>query len=300
MRVERELAGIALTDATMRDIEAAAAAVERAAGQAELASAHIELAAIADVEVRVGGEAVALHAGTTWSASATAPTDIEVPGVLTARVVPGTPASDTQAKLDAAQQVLAAALAAGKVDDVAAARVVDQRRRELLTARDRLTRDLRGVDGRRRPSTRCGPGWPSFETANPPRPGCGTWRPMSRRARAELDAATAAHQQAIADCETHRKVAAAAAKRLGEKSTRASVLREKLTAAQAELTVARERLAQQRESATDDDLAVKAEADGEEARRATGLVADLGGELAAAHRTPSPPRSTRRCGAPMR
>ena len=112
--VERELAGIALTDATMREIEAAAAAVERAAGQVELASAHIELVAIADVELRVGGEAVALHAGTTWSASATAPTDIEVPGVLTARVVPGTPASDTQAKFDAAQQVLAAALADGQ------------------------------------------------------------------------------------------------------------------------------------------------------------------------------------------
>ena len=56
-------------------------------------------------------------------------------------------------------------------------------------------------------------------------------------ARAELDAAVAAHRQAVVDCETHRKVAAAAAKRSGEKSTRASVLREKLTAARAELTV---------------------------------------------------------------
>ena len=63
MRMERELAGIALTDALMRDIEAAAAAVERAAGQVELASAHIELVAIADVELRVDGEAVALEAG---------------------------------------------------------------------------------------------------------------------------------------------------------------------------------------------------------------------------------------------
>jgi hypothetical protein len=99
-------------------------------------------------------------------------------------------------------------------------------------------------------------------------------------ARADLDAAVAAHKQAMADCETHRRVAEAAAKRLGEKSTRAKVLREKLTAAQAELAVARERLALQRATAGDDDLAVKAEADGEEARRATGLVAELGAELA--------------------
>ncbi len=145
--IGRELAGIALTDATMREVEAAAAAVERAAHQAELASAHIELAAIADVEVRVDGEAVALPAGTTWSASATSSTDIEVPGVLTARVVPGTPASETQAKFDAAQQVLADALAAGNVDDVAAARVVDHRRRELQTAGDRLRATSEALTG---------------------------------------------------------------------------------------------------------------------------------------------------------
>ena len=65
---ERELASIALTDELMRDIETAAAAVERAAGQAELASAHIEVVAAADIELRVGGEAVMLRAGGTWSA----------------------------------------------------------------------------------------------------------------------------------------------------------------------------------------------------------------------------------------
>ncbi len=107
---ERELVSIALTEPLMRDIETAAAAVERAAAQAELASAHIEVVAVANLELRVGGEAVTLGAGDTWSANATTATDIDVPGVLTARVVPGAPASDTQAKLDAAQQVLTDAL----------------------------------------------------------------------------------------------------------------------------------------------------------------------------------------------
>ena len=90
-----------------------------------MASAHIEVVAVADIELRVGGEPVTLEAGGTWSANATTPTDIDVPGVLAARVAPGAPASDTQAKLDAAQQVLATALAAVRVDDVAEARVLD-------------------------------------------------------------------------------------------------------------------------------------------------------------------------------
>src|SRR5690242_10926397 len=103
-RVHRELAGIALTDDVMHAIEIAATAVERAAGQAELASAHIELVAIADVEMRVGGDPVAIEAGGGWAASVSAPTDIELPGLLRARVVPGTPASESHAKLQAAQK----------------------------------------------------------------------------------------------------------------------------------------------------------------------------------------------------
>src|SRR4029079_2134938 len=99
-------------------------------------------------------------------------------------------------------------------------------------------------------------------------------------ARAALDAAVTANKQAMADCETHRKVAEAAARRLGERTTHANVAREKLGAAHSEVLAAGERLTVQRETATDDDLAVKAEGDGEEARRATGHVADLGAELA--------------------
>ncbi len=281
-RVERELAPIALTDSSMRDIEAAAAAVERATGQAELASAHLEVVAAADIELWVGGEPITLEAGGTWSANATTPTEIDVPGVLTARVVPGAPASDTQAKLDAAQQVLTAALAVARLDDIACARALDQRRRELVSARDKLTAVAQGligdddVDALRARLAELRDGEAPADAG--PRRTAGPTDPGS--ARAELDAATVAHQRAIADCETHRKVAEAAAKQLGERATRAGVAREKLTACSAELTVGRDRLAQQRASATDDELVVKAEADMEKARRATGLVADLGGELA--------------------
>ncbi|MGX9787189.1 AAA family ATPase [Mycobacterium sp. MMS18-G62] len=277
-RTDRELAGITLTDEGMRVIEAAAAAVERAAGQVELASAHVEIAAIGDVEFRVDGEPVTLDAGASWSSGVSAPTEIELPGVLTARVVPGTPASDMQAKLEAAQEVLGTALAKAGVEDVNAARVVDQRRRELVTARAKTHATfeaLTGDDAADELRTRLA----ALQARIPGE--AGLWDAADpHAARNELNAAVAAHKQAMADCETHRKVAEAAAKRLGERSTRANVLQEKLTAAQTELSVARERLTLQRESVSDDGLAVKAEADGEEARRATGLVAELGAELA--------------------
>jgi AAA ATPase domain len=278
-RVDRALAGIQLTDALMRTIEDAATAVELAAGQVELTSARIELVAVADVEVLLDGEPVGLDAGATWSWSASAPTEIEVPGVLTARVVPGTPASDTRARLDAAQQVLATALAKAAVDDIAAARDLDAQRRELTAARERFrarleaqTADDDTEDLRARLA--------ELHERQPSETGLFDLEADVATARAELDAAVAAHQNAIADCETHRKVAEVAAKRLGERSTHASVVREKLTAAQAEVTVARERLALQRATAGDDELAVKAEADAEKAQRAAGLVTELRDELA--------------------
>ena len=142
-RIDRGLSGIALTDALMRTIEDAATAVELAAGQVELTSAHIELVAVADVEILLDGESIALDAGATWSTSASAPTDIELPGLLIARVVPGTPASDTQAKLDAAQEVLAGGAGQGS------------RRRCRGRARPRRTAPR--VD--QPPATGFAPGW---------------------------------------------------------------------------------------------------------------------------------------------
>ena len=146
-RVDRELEGIALTDDSMRAIDAAAAAVERAAGQAELASAYLELVAIADVEVRLDGDAVPIEAGGTWTCSLNSPTEIELPGVLRARVVPGIPAADTRAKLEAAQEVLAGALVKAVVADVAAARLLDQRRRELSASRGTLQATVEALTG---------------------------------------------------------------------------------------------------------------------------------------------------------
>ena len=104
--VVKQLAEITLTQAGMRAIETAAAAVDRAAAAAELASARIELVAQGDVALRVGDQDVTLSAGAQWATSVGGRTDIELPGLLTVRVLPGTPAADTSAVLDAARNAL--------------------------------------------------------------------------------------------------------------------------------------------------------------------------------------------------
>ncbi|OBI83821.1 ATP-binding protein, partial [Mycobacterium sp. E740] len=275
--VESELAAINLSDAELRTIEDAKAAVDIAAGQVELMSARIELCALADVEVRVGDETVTLGAGETWTTSISAETAVELPAVLTAMVVPGTPASEMQAKLEAAQQVLASALAAAGVGDVAAARALVQGRQQLAATRDRLLaarEALAGDETVEQLETRL-----AELTERDPQVS-GLFDVDSASARAELDAATAAHKQATADCETCRKVAGEAAKRLGDRQTHLTVAREKLTGAQTELVTARKRLEDQRATAGDDELARRAQAHAEEALRAVTLVAELGDELA--------------------
>lgn len=279
--VDAELAGIAVTDTSMRLVEAAAVAVERAAGQAELASARIELDAIADVEVRVGDEVVRVSAGDGWSVNATSPTEITVPGLLTARVVSGAPAVQTQARLETAEAELAAALQAAGAADIATARGLHDRRRELTQTRATLRATLDALTGddteaalrARLAELRDGQSEPEglFDLDGPA---------DAAAARSALAAAVAAHQRAIGDCETHRKVAVAASAKLGEKVTRLGVAREKLAAAQAELNTATERLAAARATVADESLSVAAEADREAAEHAVARAARLRDELA--------------------
>lgn len=283
-RAERELADIAITDTAMRAIETAAVTLEHAAGQVQAASACIELVAAADVDLVVAGEQVRLSAGAVWSGSTAAATDIDIPGVLAVRIAPGAPAAETQEKYVAAQRLLRHALESARVPDLGSAREVHRRRGDLLSVRDRLraTSDaLTGEDTVEGLRARLA----ELRDGQPPDVGLfelGADGPLDGgAARAELDAAVAAHRQAAQEAETHRKVAVAAGRRLAECATRAGVAREKLTTAGAELIVARERLAVQRTTATDDDLALAAQADGEEAGAAAARLAELAGTLAA-------------------
>lgn len=276
--IAQELSTIAVTDDLLRQIEKAAAAVERVEGQLALVSATVEFVAATDIELVVGDQRVTLPAGETWSTLANATTEVEVPGILTARVTPGMSALEIQTQYTAAQQDLAAGLAAAQAADLAAARSTDQRRRELQSARDQLTATLAGLCGDddveqlrfRLTELRSLPAFSGDITID-----AGT-------ARAELDEAGAGRVTAGADCETHRRVAALAMSKLTEVSTQATRLQDKLVTQRAELAVVVDRLTQQRATVADDKLTATADADALTARTAAGRVAELAEQLAAA------------------
>jgi uncharacterized protein YhaN len=278
-RVCGELSSIAITDELAQRIENAAAAVDRAQAQLAAISATVEITAAADIELTGEGQRVSLSAGRSWSTTVTGPTEIEVPGVLTARVIPGATALDIQAEYAAAQQELSASLAAGEVVDLAAARRAGQRRRDLQTRRDQLAATLAGLCGddqveqlrSRLAQLRAGlPEEPDPCTIH------------AAAARAELDAAEAARAAAVAECETRRQTAAAAARSLTETSMRVTLLQEKVATQRAELDAVADRLAQQRAAASDEELASAADAEMRAAQTAKQRVAELSEQLGAA------------------
>jgi len=275
--ISAELSAIALTDKLFRQIERAAATVERVEGQLALVSATVEFVAATDIELVIGDQRVSLAAGQTWSATAGGVTEVEVPGVLTARFTPGATALDIQAEYAAAQQELAAALTESQVADVAAARLADQRRRELLNSRDQLTATLAALTG--------------DDDIEQMRARLAELHAKAHgddivldatAARAELDEAHAARVKATADLETHRKVAAAAAAKLTEKATQATLSNDKLATQRAELAGIADRLAQQRATIPDETLEANANTDLRAAQKADGRAAELKEQLAAA------------------
>ena len=276
--VDKELSTIALTDDLLRRIEQAAAAVERAEGKLALLAATVEFVAATDIELVIGDQRVSLQAGQSWLATASAETEVEVPGIVTARFTPGTSALDIQTEYAAAQQDLAAALTTAQVADLAAARLADQRRRELQSSRDRLTATLAGLSGddeveqlrSRLTELRALPALADDIAMD------------AAAARVELDAADAARVQAAADSDTHRRVAALATSKLAEISTRATLLQDKLVTQRAELAVEANRLALGRATVTDEQLAATVDADLKAAQTAEGQVVTLSEQLAAA------------------
>ncbi len=275
-RIGEELSTIALTDDLFQRIGQAAAAVDRAEGQLALVSATVEFVAAADIELVVGDQRVLLPAGQSWSTIASATTEVEVPGILTARdSLPGASALDIQAEYAAAQENLAAALAAAQVADLVAARRADQRRRELLSSRDQLTATLAGLTGD-----------DDIEQLRSRLAELHSLPALSddvdaAAARAELLEAVAARAQAEVDCETHRKVAALAMRKLTEISTQATLLQDKLVTQRAELVAVADRLTEQRATVPDEKLAAAVDADTAAANAAEARFAELSEQLAA-------------------
>lgn len=278
-RIRTELSMIAVTEESLRRIEDACAAVDRIGDQLASTSAAIEFTAAADIDLVVGGERISLSAGQRWSITAVGSTVVEVSDVLTARVDPGTTTLDIHAKHAAAQQEMAAALTAVDVADLAAARLADQRRRELQSTRDQLSATLAGLCGDEQiDEMRSRLAQLRAEHPAEPEPGVtdiGT-------ARAELDTAQQSHAAASTDCEAHRQAATTAATALAELSTRATVLQNTLEAQRAESQAAAVRLATERASVSDEELAASADTASRDEQAADQRVGELAAALAAA------------------
>lgn len=280
-RICAELSTIAVTEEVLRRIEDAAAAVDRIGDQLASTSAAVEFTASADIHLVVGGERITLAAGQSWSTTAAGPTVVEVPDVLTARVTPGATTLDIHAKYAAGQQEMAAALTAGEVSDLAAARSADRRCRELQSTRDQLSATLAGLCGDEViDEMRSRLAQLRAEHPAEPEPGATD----IGAARAELDAARQGHAAASSDCEAGRQAATTAAAALAELSTRASVLQNTLEAQRAELQAAAARLAAERASVSDEELAASADS----ALRARQAAEQRLGELDAALAAASP------------
>ncbi|OBF90153.1 hypothetical protein A5773_01230 [Mycobacterium sp. 852014-52450_SCH5900713] len=274
------LSEIAITEQLLRRIENAAAAADRIGDQLASTSAAVEFTAAADIELSIGEQRVSLSAGQTWSITATGPTSVQVPGILTARVSPGATALDVQAKHTAAQEELAAALSAARVVDLAAARSADQRRRELQGNRDQLSATLAGLCGDQE-IDQLRARLAELRAAQPAEAG---FPPADvGAARDELDALEKAHLAALAECDDRRRTATAESARLTELATRATVLHNTLQTQRGELDAATDRLARERASAGDDELAASADAALQAARAAERRHAEFADGLAAAN-----------------
>ncbi|QEM47667.1 AAA family ATPase [Mycolicibacterium grossiae] len=276
---DAHLAEIRLTERGMRLIERAGIEVEAAEAAADAASARVEVTAQRAVEVTVDGQVVALAEGATWSTSATAATGIDVPGVLSVRIVPGAPAADTGAQLAAKRAALATLLADAGVESISAATELDEHRRDHAALRQRLqaTRDALLADAehgdvatlrRRLTDLRAG------LTAGPV--------PDADAARAALQDATSSHAAAVAECARLRDAVAAASATLTERTAAATHLRANLDAARARVTEVAERLERVRAQVSDDDLVARVHATDRDATVTRDALAGLEAEFAEA------------------
>lgn len=277
----RALSAIVLTDTMMRRIETASAAIDVVRGQLDLAATTVEFSAHTDIELALDGEPMTLGPGQEWTLTAAEPAQVVLPGVLTVRVTPGATALDVQAKLAAVQQNLTELLAAAGVVDIEQARAVDERRRELITARDRLAATLGAHCGDENPE-QLQARLATLRAREPHESGPFDLATDAEGARAELEVAEVALAKARVHNETQRKVAAAAVVQLTERATLATVSREKLGAQRAELAIASARLTAQRGEAADDDLAVRAQTHADQACAANDRAAAFAAQLAGA------------------
>lgn len=266
--VADQVAAITLTDAGLAGIEEQWATVQRIEAQLHADCAAVEFTSAVDLAVSVDGRPHTLTAGQAWTQPASCAVVIEVPGVLSVRIAPGTSAVTLRTDLDAAQRLLEAELKAADVEDIAAARALDAQRRALAESCTTLNAKLEGLCAGEEAAT-------LRARLADVRATAADESIDAETAAAELASAADALQAAKAEADEQRKAAAAAAVLHTAKATEAAVAREQLKTAEAEFVSVREQLATLRAAVPDEAVAAQAAADADERRQAEEAVAGL-------------------------
>ena len=274
-RLRVQSAAITLTDAVMADIDAHADQLDRLQAQLRATAGAVEFTVPADLPVVVDGRPRTLTVGQPWTQPASSAVTVEVPGVLTVRIDPGSSAVKLQQDLIAAQRLLDAALAQGGVADVAAAREIDQQRRALTVGLGQLTAALEALcDGDDVEQLRAR----RVELNSTLSEDMGL---DAETAAAQLSSADAALRAARADADARQQAAAAATAEFNAKATAGVLVRDRLAAANTEFARVRDDLATLRAAVPDDVVAAQATADAEAQRLADEDVTALAERYAA-------------------
>ena len=146
---EAYLESAVVDDELLARIERAHLAVARAEAAATAAAASVETTALRDLTVHVGGEEMALRAGTAHTTTVEAEAEIRVPDVVAVRVRAGGDSRSLVAALDEARAELGRLCAQGGVGHLAEAQQAAEARREaerdLVAARKVIEQDLRDL-----------------------------------------------------------------------------------------------------------------------------------------------------------
>ncbi len=261
-RLAADRAAIALTDDHLSDIEDSAALVERLTAQLQADAATVEFTAPADLDITVDGQQRTLTGGQQWMQPASAAVVVDVPGVLTVRIDPGASTAKVHANLTAAQAILADSLHQAGVADLAGARALAKRRRDLTERSLEQAAALKAIcDGEDAAQIRTR--LAELRAAAPEAPVVD-----AATVRAELSEAEDALEKVRLLAETHRKSAAAATVTLTEKVGATTLLREQAKAADAELVSVRDQLDTLRSAVSDQVVAEQAAAAAEAQRQA--------------------------------
>lgn len=250
--VRDELTSAGITSELLNALEEAVRRVTLAEAALDTAAAHIEVRALADVDVTSAAGVLRVEAGGRWSASATDIIEITAPGVAITRIIPGADAAQQRQDLTTARAELDAALASAGVGDIDEARKRCARRSELLAERDRLQALLEGVLG--------------DDDAAVLRADLSLLREATGEAGDLLDVVDvesarierAGLETKVRDASdresTHRAQVAGTGQKLNENATAVTVLREQKAAGEREIASAAQRLAEARALTADAEL----------------------------------------------